>query len=61
MKAVDLCSWILSTALVMNGIYGVAVLTGPTTTDVRMMTILEYNVHQVNFRTTSQTVQSQIL
>ena len=46
-KAVGLCSWTLSTALVMNGDYGVAVLTGPSTTDVHMMTILEYNVHQV--------------
>ena len=46
-KAVDLCSWTLSTALVMNGDYGVAVLTGPTTMDVLMIKILEYNVHQV--------------
>ena len=46
-KAVGLYSWTLSTALVMNGDYGVDVLTGPTTTDVLMMTILEYNVHRV--------------
>ena len=46
-KAVGLYSWTLSTALVMNGDYGVDVLTGPTTMDVHMMTILEYNVHQV--------------
>ena len=46
-KALDLCSWTLSTVLVRNGDYMMDVLTSLTTMDALMMMMLGYSANQV--------------